>query len=1105
MEQKKYWQSFGELNKSVAYQTAADDEFQEELPAAEDDKGFLEAKTPRRDFLKYLGFSTAAAAAVASCEIPVRKSIPFVNKPEDIVPGVAYYYATTFVQDGEAVPALAKVRDGRPIKIEGNELSPVTLGGTSPRMQASVLDLYDTSRLPFPVANGKEVSTFEAFDKMVAADFASLSGAPVVLLTCSITSPSSKLVISQFLSRYPGSRHVMYDAVSYSGMLQANEITYGKRAIPSYNLAKAKVIVGLSSDFLASGISPVEFNKQYSYGRKINEKNPSMSRHIQFESMMSMTGANADERYHHRPSETGAVVLALYAALGGAVTAPQLDANLQKAVQKTAATLSKNKGASIVLAGSNDVNIQILVNGINELLGANGTVIDWSSSYNTKQGIDADMVKLVNDMNTGAIGALLIHDANPVYNYFDSKRFSDGLKKVKFAVSFNPKMDETAELCKFVIPDHHYLESWGDAEPKTGFVSLIQPTINPLFKTRPWQDSLLKWSGASGDYLAFYKQYWIGRSGSETNWDKAIQDGVINGGTSTRTIFTSATSGSPDTARSINAPVPLPLAATGSGKTGFNAASIAQAATAVGAMKKGGKTEMVLYEKVTIGTGQQANNPWLQETPDPITKATWDNYIIISPALAKSLLKIDLENKGDADDYEVHPEKRVLKITANGKVLELPFIIVPGTNPDTIAVALGYGRGADAANDSHDEDKRKVQIDKARRNIGKAGGATGKNLFPFVAFNGTTRDYFIPAVDVQEAGYKYKVAQTQTHQSSEGRTEVVMETTLATLRKEPKMFSERRQELREDFAPKTDNFERDATLYPSFPKPGIKWGMGIDLNSCTGCQACVVACIAENNVAVVGKNEVARFHDMHWIRIDRYFSGNIDNPSVVFQPMLCQHCDNAPCENVCPVAATMHSSEGLNQMAYNRCIGTRYCANNCPYKVRRFNWADYMGADSFPDNQRGIISDASFMMNDDLTRMVLNPDVTVRSRGVMEKCSFCVQRLQDGKLKAKKESRPLKSGENGEYDVKTACQQACPTDAIVFGNVNDKQSAIYRHRADHQGRLFYTLEMIHTLPNVSYLAKVRNNDAIVNLKDDEKQETTGGKQSKDEEHQEGVH
>ena len=374
---KKYWQSFGELNKSNAYQTAVEDEFGEDLPFEADDKGFLEAKTPRRDFLKYLGFSTAAAAVAASCEMPIKKAIPFANKPEDIVPGVANYYATTYVQDGDAISAIAKVRDGRPIKIEGNELSPITHGGTSARMQASVLDLYDTSRLPFPMAAGREVSTFEALDKMVANDMAGIGSSPVVLLTSSVTSPTTKLVISQFLAKYPGSRHVQYDAVSQSATLLANEATYGKKAIPSYNFAAAKVIVGINSDFLVSGVSPVEFNKQYAAGKRIDEKNPAMSRHIQFESLMSLTGANADERFNIRPSETGAIILALYAALGGAASAPSLDAKLQKAVEKTAAELKQNSaGKAIVVCGSNDVNIQILVNGINEL--------DWCKWLNNR-------------------------------------------------------------------------------------------------------------------------------------------------------------------------------------------------------------------------------------------------------------------------------------------------------------------------------------------------------------------------------------------------------------------------------------------------------------------------------------------------------------------------------------------------------------------------------------------------------------------------------------------------------------------------------------------------------------------------------------------------
>ena len=387
-------------------------------------------------------------------------------------------------------------------------------------------------------------------------------------------------------------------------------------------------------------VSPVEFAKLYGAGRKINEKNPQMSRHIQFEGMMTMTGACADERYHHKPSETGAIALALYAALGGTgVTAPALNETLNKGIAKTVQVLQANRGGGLVISGSNDVNVQIIVNAINNLIGANGSTIDWSSTYNVRQGIDADMVRLVEDMNRGAIGGLFIYGANPVYTYPDSKRFVDGLKRVKFSVSFNQKMDETTELCKYVIPDHHYLESWGDAEPKTGNVSLLQPTINPLFKTRQWQDSLLKWSGSPVDYLAFYKQYWSTKLGGEFNWDKALQDEVINGGVSRNTILTTPTSGNPDTAKSVNFTGTVLSGLSGGGKatsSPFNAASVSQAATALASIKKGGAYELVLYEKVTIGSGQQGI-PWLQETPDPITKATWDNYVIISPATAKKL------------------------------------------------------------------------------------------------------------------------------------------------------------------------------------------------------------------------------------------------------------------------------------------------------------------------------------------------------------------------------------------------------------------------------------------------------------------------------------
>jgi len=1029
MEQKKYWQSFGEKNQSAAYNQDVKDEFKEELPFVEDEsKGFLETAAPRRDFLKYVGFSTAAAAVAASCEMPIKKAIPFANKPEDIVPGVANYYATTYVQDGDVVSVVAKVRDGRPIKIEGNDLSPVTKGGTSARVQASVLDLYDTARLRFPTIDGKEV-TFEAADKAVAAAM----GGNVVVVSSTITSPTSKEVIAQFLAKYPGSKHVTYDAVSYSALIEANTATNGVAAIPDYHFENAKAIVSLGADFLGTWLSPVAFSKQYAAGKKINEKNPSMSKHIHFESVASLTGSNADEKYLHRPSETGAIAAALLSAVtGGSVTGIS-DATLKAGIQNAAKALVENKGAALVVAGSNDVNVQIIVNAINNAVGAGGSTINWAARNNTRAGVDANFVQLVKDLNAGSVGTLILVGANPAYSWHDAAGFTAGLAKVKTTISFATKQDETAVLCKFVLPDHHYLESWGDAEAISGNVSFIQPTIYPLFKTRQWQDSLLKWSGNTSDYLAYLKSYWSTKLGGDTGWDKALQDGVL---ATTPAAFSAGS---------------------------FSSAAVANAVSAATSAKKGGAIELVLYEKVGIGAGQGASNPWLQELPDPVTRATWDNYVIVSPALARTLLKIDLNNGGQADAYEVNPPKPVVKVTVGGKSIELPALIIPGTHPETIGIAVGYGRS---------------------ENIGKAANGVGKNAFALASLQGNNVSFTNSSVEIVATGEKYPVALTQTHSrydTAQGnRTDVMKELTLAEYKHHPtEIREERADELRGQISggeklndeEVLQKFEGAGTIYPVYDRPGIKWGMSVDLNACTGCGACVVACNAENNVSVVGKPEVLRGHEMHWLRIDRYYSGDMDNPNVVFQPLMCQHCDNAPCENVCPVAATNHSSEGLNQMTYNRCIGTRYCANNCPYKVRRFNWADYTGADSFGDNQTGHVNDVVLNMGDDLTRMVLNPDVTVRSRGVIEKCSFCVQRLQEGKLKAKKDSRPLE-----DTDVKVACQQACPTEAITFGNANSKHSAITKVRLDNPNRSFYVLEQLHVLPGVTYLAKVRNSD-----------------------------
>ncbi len=1051
----KIWQNFGAFKQTDKHKAAVQDEFQEDLPFDMDDKGLLDSKTPRRDFLKYLGFSTAAAGLAASCEMPVKKAIPYTNKPETITPGVANYYATTYTQDGDVQSVVAKVRDGRPIKIEGNELCPITKGSTSARAQASVLDLYDTHRLRFPaqVKEGElvELPTFEAADKLVMQAMAGLAGKPVLLVSNTITSPSSRQLVAEFLGKMPaGSRHVAYDAISHSAMAMANELSYGKKAIPSYHFDKAEVIVSLDADFLANWLSPVEFAKQYAKGRKINEANPALSKHFQFESIMSMTGANADERYTHKPSQAGAVAAALLGAVRGQKPAVA-DAAVAAGVGRAADALRKANGKALVVSGYNDINIQLVVNAINEAIGAGGNTINWGVTSHYKMGDDAAMAQAVADLNAGTFGGVMFINANPAYDYAGAEKLIAGLAKTKLKISFNTRLDETTQYCDFVFPDHHYLESWGDAEPKSGHASFIQPTIHPLFKTRQWQDSLLRWSGGAApvtaatdstgkilptvamgsgnDYLSYLKRFWMQRLGNQDAWDRVLRDGLI---------------------------VPAEAPVSGSA---FNGAAAEQAISALAATKGGGDWEVVLYHKVSIGSGSQATNPWLQELPDPVTKATWDNYAVISAAAAKELLDIDLTNNGDIDSYEVNPAKPVLKITVNGKEMSLPAMIVPGTEKHTIGIALGYGRSA---------------------KVGVASREAGQNAYPLTTIGANGMASFGGfSATVATTGDKYEIAQNQVHGNYEGRMEVVKETSLATFAAHKTIFKDQRDALVHDYAKKEGDYRNEGSLYdPRLnDRPGMHWGLSVDLNSCNGCGACVVACSAENNIPVVGKTEVLRGHDMHWMRIDRYYVTDPANPDavkdVVFMPMMCQHCDNAPCENVCPVAATNHSTEGLNQMTYNRCIGTRYCANNCPYKVRRFNWADYTGADSFPDNQIGHVSDTTLDMNDDLTRMVLNPDVTVRSRGVIEKCSFCVQRLQAGKLEAKKQGRPVRDGE-----IKTACQQACPTEALVFGDVNDKQSAIRSVREHSPLRMYYALEQIHVLPNVSYLAKVRNTDEV---------------------------
>lgn len=1035
MSQKQYWTDLEDLKNITEKRVIADNEFKEELPFDLSDSLFS-ATTPRRDFLKFLGFSTLAATLVSSCEMPVRKAIPYAIKPEDITPGVPNYYASTFVDGGEYCAVVIKTRDGRPIKLEGNELSSVTQGGTSARVQAAVLNLYDKARLRFPYADGKE-STFDAIDRIVKEG---IGNKAAYLVTGSILSPTTKDVIAQFVTKYPNVKHIVYDCISYSAMLQANEASYGKRTLPTYHFDKAQTIVSIGADFLGTWLSPIEFAKGYAKGRKISAKEMKISKHYQIEPTQTITGAAADYRGTCKPSEKAKVAVALYNAVVSG-TQPNLSTpHLNKMVMNAANDLKKGNG--MVVCGGNDVALQTVINAINDKIGANGVTVNWTVTSNYKQGIDKDMVDLVAAMEAGQVGSVFLAGVNPSYDYFEAKKFTDALSKVPVSVSFAERMDETAQKCKYIIPDHNFLESWGDAEPKANYFSLIQPGIAPLFKTRAMQDSLLTWAGAGMSYGDYWKDYWTKKLGSTEAFDKALQDGVIEPAG--------------------------PMANGGAAFTG----NVADAVAKIDARKVGAAVELVVYQKIAIGYGGAwSNNPWLHEMPDPITRTTWDNYLCVSPKRAKAL-------HAELDGFsEVDSKKRVVTVKgANGYTVNVPVIVVPGMHNDVVALAVGYGRDA--------------KVGRAAASDATKGG---KNAYPYMTFNGTTFESHSD-VTITETTEFYDIAITQTHSSYEARP-VVHEFTLEEFKKDPQvLLKERGAEIAEYAAipwieegkegkeeekiigeNTEEEYRANGTLYPNYQYEGLKWGMSIDLNTCTGCGACVVGCMAENNISVVGKDHVLKNHEMHWLRIDRYFSGKTDNPDTiqtVFQPMLCQHCDNAPCENVCPVSATNHSSEGLNQMAYNRCIGTKYCANNCPYKVRHFNWMDWNGADAFADNlyEDGRRDD----MNDDLTRMVLNPDVTVRSRGVMEKCSFCVQRLQDAKLTAKKASRPMKDGE-----ARTACQQACPSDAITFGNVNDKMSEIYKIRKEEQReRTFYVLEHIHTLPNINYLAKIRNTEEI---------------------------
>ena len=1013
---KKYWKSVEELDgNSSIVEALKNNEFVEEIPTDEflgNNDALSSSSTTRRDFLKYVGFSTAAAT-LAACEGPVHKSIPYVLQPEQIIPGVADYYATSVFDGFDFANILVKTREGRPIKIDNNTIAGAKFTANA-RIHASILSLYDSMRLKEPKVEGKNATWSDVNSKIASSLVdAKAKGGQVVLLTNTLASPSTEKLIADFIAKNPNSKHVVYDAVSSSEALDAFEAVYGERALVDYDFSKASFIVSVGADFLGDWQGG-GYDSGYAQGRI--PKNGKMSRHFQLEANMTLSGAAADKRLAMSTANQKQALVHIYNVVTGSAVSVNLDDKFKAEVNKAAQQLKAAGSKGVLVSGIQDKNAQLLVLAINQVLASEA--FTTSGTRQIRKGSSEKVAQLIKEMNAGSVHTLIMSGVNPVYTLADSASFVEGLKKVKTSVAFSLKEDETALVSTVAAAVPHYLESWNDLSLTKGTYSLTQPTIRPLFNTKQFQDVLLSLNGLTGTFYDYLKANSAGIIAG-SSWNKVLHDGVFIG------AIPSVSGGTADYAGAANA--------------------LAQSKASQG-------LELVLYTKTGMGDGQQANNPWLQEFPDPITRVSWDNYVTVSNADAKALgLSNEIVANGGLNG------SYATITTVDGLKLEnVPVIVQPGQAVGTVGLALGYGRKAAL--------KEEMMV-----------GLNAYSLYK--GFNN------VQSVSLVKAGGDHEFACVQGQKTLMGRGDIIKETSL-------EIFNTKdAKEWNPQPMVSLDHKEVEATkvdLWDSFDRSvGHHFNLSIDLNACTGCGACVIACHAENNVPVVGKSEVRRSRDMHWLRIDRYYSSestfegdnerkeNIaglssslstfnemekagDNPQVSFQPVMCQHCNHAPCETVCPVAATSHSRQGQNNMAYNRCVGTRYCANNCPYKVRRFNWFLYSQNSEF-----------DYHMNDDLGRMVLNPDVNVRSRGVMEKCSMCIQMTQATILKAKREGRAIVDGE-----FQTACSSACSTGAMVFGDINDKEAKVAELVADE--RMYHLLEHVGTKPNVIYHVKVRN-------------------------------
>jgi molybdopterin-containing oxidoreductase family iron-sulfur binding subunit len=940
----------------------------------------------RRGFLKLMGASLALAGVTACTRQPDEAIVPYVRQPEELVPGKPLFYATAMPFAGSGVGLLVESHEGRPTKIEGNPDHPSSLGATDLFAQASILGLYDPDRSQTLTHLG-EIRSFDAFvtaiQGVLAAQQAS-KGAGIRILTETVASPTLGAQLQEFLTRFPQAKWLEWEPFGRHNAREGSRLAFGEYVDAQYAIEKADVILSLDADFLCAGGGGLKHARAFASRRRIEGDRAQLNRFYAVESSPTNSGTKADHRLPLRASEIESFARAVASSLGvadaGTVPAPQA---AQRWIGPLIKDLQAARGRSLVIAGDGQPPaVHALAHAMNAALGNVGTTIWYTATAEVRPTNQrAGLQELVGEMNAGTVTLLLILGANPVYSAPVDLGFGAAMQKVLFRAHLGLYHDETAAQCHWHIPEAHFLEAWSDVRAHDGTVSIVQPLIAPLYGGRSGHEVMSALSG--GSVRSGYdeaRSYWMANTTGasfDQRWRTWLHDGIVPDTTFAPKTVT------------LRGGLPASPAPTGS-SSGL---------------------EIVFRPDPSVYDGRFANNAWLQELPNSLTKLTWDNAALIAPSTAERLNLMAFDPRDD-----VSSRVPIIELRRGGRTIRTPVWLAPGHAPEVVTLHVGYGR----------------------TRAGRVANGIGVDVN---ALRGSAAPDIVTGVDLVNTGDSYELACTQDHWSLEGRN-IVRAATAEHFEQDP------------TFAKKLEHQPISGlTMYPNVDySQGYQWGMTIDQNVCTGCNSCVVACQAENNVPVVGKSQVMNGREMHWLRVDRYYTGEPENPGTYHQPMPCQQCETAPCEVVCPVAATTHSAEGLNDMVYNRCVGTRYCSNNCPYKVRRFNFMLYADFDT-PS-----------------LKSMRNPDVTVRSRGVMEKCTYCVQRINQARVAAKLEDREIRDG-----DVVTACQAACPTDAIIFGNINDPNSRVSKSKASPLN--YPLLAELNTRPRTTYLAVVRNPNA----------------------------